>query len=253
MQIAHNTHTNWLKAYSLAWKILDLIYPPVCIRCGKLGFRCCPDCWATKATYDGNICTICGQPLTHPSLCPDCTAVPPLLEKIRSLGEYVGVLSDLILGLKYHRNIGLAEFVIPDLVRLMAASQFQFDILVPVPLSKTRQRERGYNQVTVWGKLLSATIGTPMLTSALYRHQTTISQVDLPVEKRWENVRGVFSAVEEWVIGKNILLLDDVITTGATLAECAKVLKEAGANRVSALTIARSSPKKDKNQGGMYV
>jgi len=169
------------------------------------------------------------------------------------LGEYVGVLSDLILGLKYHRNIGLAEFVIPDLVRLMAASQFQFDILVPVPLSKTRQRERGYNQVTVWGKLLSATIGTPMLTSALYRHQTTISQVDLPVEKRWENVRGVFSAVEEWVIGKNILLLDDVITTGATLAECAKVLKEAGANRVSALTIARSSPKKDKNQGGMYV
>ncbi|MGV8027144.1 MAG: double zinc ribbon domain-containing protein [Anaerolineaceae bacterium] len=253
MQIAQIKNTNWLKAYSLAWKFIDLVYPPTCIGCGKIGFRCCPECWSTRSLYDQAICPTCGKPLHQSSLCENCAAESFPLEKIRSVGEYAGVLRDFILSLKYHRNIGLAELILPDLTKTLACSHFNFEMLVPVPLNKTRQRERGYNQVAVWGKLLSNTIGIPMVSSAITRERNTVSQVTLPAEKRSENVRGAFSVQFDVVNGKNILLLDDVVTTGATLIECAKVLKNAGAKQVSALTIARSSIRKVKNKGGFHV
>lgn len=253
MQIALHKNTNWLKAYSLAWKFIDLVYPPECIGCGKIGFRCCPDCWDKRILYDQNICQTCGKPLHQASICKNCISESFPLEKIRSVGEYEGVLHDFILGLKYHRNIGLAELILPDLTRTLANSHFNFEMLIPVPLNKTRQRERGYNQVAVWGRLLSNTIGIPMDSSAIIRERNTVSQVTLPAEKRAENVSGAFSAKSDIVNGKNILLLDDVITTGATLIECAKVLKNAGVKQISALTIARSSIKKVKNKGGIHV
>jgi competence protein ComFC len=253
MQIALYKNTNWLKAYSLAWKFIDLVYPPECICCRKIGFRCCPECWNTRVLYDQNICPTCGKPLRQTSICQNCAVEFFPLEKIRSLGEYDGVLRDFILALKYQRNIGLAELILPDLTRALANAHFNFEMLIPVPLNKTRQRERGYNQVTVWGKLLSKTIGIPIISSAIIREQNTVSQVTLPAEKRSENVHGAFSAKSDFVNGKSILLLDDVITTGATLVECANVLKNAGAKQVSALTIARSSIKKVKNKGGIHV
>jgi competence protein ComFC len=161
------------------------------------------------------------------------------------LGEYDGVLRDFILALKYRRNLGLAELILPDLIQCLSHSHLEFEMLIPVPLNKTRQRERGYNQVVVWGRLLGRTIGIPLISSAVIRELNTPSQVSLPADKRWENVQNAFSAKTDLVNEKNILLLDDVITTGATLIECAKTLKKAGAKKVSALTIARSSIKKN--------
>ena len=253
MQIALHKNTNWLNAYSLAWKLIDLVYPPECIGCGKIGFRCCPDCWEARVLYNQNICSTCGKPVHSSPNRINCISESFPLEKIRSVGEYEGVPRSYILALKYHRNIGLAELILPDLCRTITNSHFIFEMLIPVPLNKTRQRERGYNQVTIWGKLLGKMIDIPMDASVILRERNTISQVKLPAEKRSENVRGAFSVKSDIVSGKNILLLDDVITTGATLIECATVLKNAGAKQVSALTIARSSIKKVITEGGIHV
>ena len=252
MQIALNKTTGWLKAYSLAWKFIDLVYPPRCICCGKIGYRCCPDCWNKRVLYGENICQKCGSPLQRKAVCSDCINSPSPIEKIRSLGEYDGVLRSSVLALKYHHDIGLAELLLPDLVQVLSKAQFDFDLIVPVPLNRIRQRERGYNQVAVWGKLLSKFLGVPMISHAIIRTKNTLSQVKLPSEKRMQNVRGAFSVQPEYIQGKRILLLDDVITTGATLLECANQLKEGGAEQIFALTIARSSMK-SKISGGIYV
>ena len=165
---------------------------------------------------------------------------------IRSLGEYDGVLRVIILALKYERDMGLAELVLPDLENLLNTSNFEFDILIPVPLSKNRYKERGYNQTSIWGKLLARIVEKNFLPKALWKKCETASQVSLPAEKRWQNVKNTFSANSKIVKDKNVLLLDDVITTGATLYECTNALLEAGSKNVSALTIARSSSKNSK-------
>ncbi len=252
MQIALNKKTGWLKAYSLAWKFIDLVYPPQCICCGKIGYRCCPDCWGKRILYNENICQKCGKPLPKKAVCSDCKTSPSPINRIRSLGEYNGVLRSLILALKYQRDIGLAEMLLPDLAQVLSCTQFVFDCIVPVPLNKIRQRERGYNQVVIWGKLLSEFLRVPMIPHALIRTKNTVSQVTLSADKRIQNVRNAFSVQPEYVRGKNVLLLDDVITTGATLTECANQLKQGGAEQIFALTIARSSMK-PKKSGGIYV
>ena len=72
MQIAPNKNASWLKAYSLAWKFVDLLYPPECIYCGKVGFRCCPECWEKRSLYGSEICQKCGRPLTQKAICDEC-------------------------------------------------------------------------------------------------------------------------------------------------------------------------------------
>ncbi len=252
MQIALNKNNGWLKAYSLAWKFIDLVYLPECVCCGKIGYRCCPDCWDKRVLYSNDICQKCGKPSPQKTICIECTSTSSPLSKIRSLGEYDGILHDFIIALKYYRNIGLAEMLLPDLRQVIENAQFNFDMIVPVPLNKIRQRQRGYNQVAVWGKLLSESLKIPLSMHVLKRERNTASQVNLSAEKRMKNVLGAFSANPDRINGKNILLLDDVITTGATLNECAAMLKEGGAEQIFALTIARSSIK-TKGEGGIYV
>lgn len=243
MQIAQNKDTKWLKAYSLAWKCVDLIYPPQCICCGKIGYRVCSTCWQQRVYFTDKICKICGKPIQHSSICEDCASKPAALEKIRSLGPYKGVLRDYILAMKFKRDLGLPELILPDLAALIEKTDFEADYLVPVPLSKKRLNQRGYNQVSVWGIPLSKMVGVPLMTSILAQSKETVSQVTLPAEQRRENVHGVFSVISDQVRGKDILILDDVITTGATIYECAEVLRKAGARKISALTIARSTIK----------
>lgn len=158
-----------------------------------------------------------------------------------------------ITAMKYERNIGLAELILPDLVPIFDQAHYQIDMVVPVPLSKKRERERGYNQVALWGRLFALQINCEFTPAALRRIHDTRSQVSLSSEQRWENVRDAFSANASLIRGKNILLLDDVITTGATLHECTKTILQEGARSVSALTIARSSIKNTKPKGGSYV
>ena len=163
------------------------------------------------------------------------------LTAVWSLGHYSGTLRDMILSLKYHRKLS----VLPYIVTFLAATENYLppqissaQLVVPVPLHTSREKERGFNQVEL--------IFRPWLTAkgltwenALRRTKATCPQFELTASERRQNLRGVFACVEPMAIsGQNILLVDDITTTGTTLGECAQALKFAGAKNVSALVLA---------------
>jgi ComF family protein len=122
----------------------------------------------------------------------------------------------------------------------MEKNPIQGDVLVPVPLHKSRIRERGYNQSTLLAKGLAKLCGLPVIHNSLVKHEKSLPQArTTSVEERMKNVSGVFSVRDEQLKGKVVILIDDVSTSGATLDACAGVLKEAGAASVWGLTLAR--------------
>lgn len=147
--------------------------------------------------------------------------------------------------LKYKRNVGLGQALAASLVGHLQGLAWPVQMLVPIPLSEQRQRERGYNQVDVVAHWLAYLLNLPYRPHALRRARHTRSQVGLNVNERKANVSGAFLAHSPDVAGKNILLMDDVCTTGATLNEAARALLEAGAQTVYAYTIARAVSHQD--------
>jgi ComF family protein len=142
--------------------------------------------------------------------------------------------------LKYRRDIGLAEALVPQLTEFALGLDWPVGVLVPVPLGAGRLRDRGYNQAGLISWPLSLALDIRHAPSALTRTRETASQVGLSREERHQNVRGAFVASPRWVSGRSILLLDDVATTGATLSSCAEALFAAGAQDVFALTVSRA-------------
>lgn len=254
MQIALTKNPDRLKAYSLAWKFLDLLYPPRCVYCGKIGYRCCPTCWNERILFNQPVCPVCGRPLEEGLQCIPCTNTPIGINSMRSLGNYEGILRAIVISLKYYRNLGLAEILLPDILQTFENWEIEKDLFLPVPLSKKRKRERGYNQVSLWGKLTARILATPYSSTALIRRHDTASQVSLSADQRWKNVRNAFKADTQQVKEKNIILLDDVTTTGATISECARALMTAGARKVAAFTLTRSSIQNHNEKiGGIHV
>lgn len=131
-----------------------------------------------------------------------------------------------------------------DLARLMFPSvanyESQFDIVIPVPLGRERLKERGYNQANLLAHPIALQVNRPFTPQALFRSRETGSQVGLNAQERKQNVKNAFQGRPSLVAGKRILLVDDVATTGATLSECSTALKQAGAEHVIALTLARA-------------
>lgn len=190
-------------------------------------------------------CAVCGRVLTEPlagAVCGACWMAIDIqpsrfflraIAEARAVGPYESTLRDIIHALKYERRRSIA----PRLSALMAEHGTEVlrdaHIVIPVPLHARRQRQRGFNQA----EDLARGLGLPMV-RALARVRVTRPQVDLPAEQRRENVRDAFQALGR-VDGHVIVLVDDVATTGATLDACARVLKNAGARDVRALTAAR--------------
>ncbi len=158
-----------------------------------------------------------------------------------NLAEYDGVIRECIHALKYQNNQGLGAYFSVMLADLVRSEGWHVDLVIPVPLSKQRIRERGYNQSAKLARPLATRLNTRYNTFGLLRTRHTNSQVGLSAADRQLNVSGAFKAVPEIVAGKNVLLVDDVTTTGSTLEACAEALKEAGAHHVYCLTLARDS------------
>lgn len=230
--------------------LLDLLFPPVCHLCkapvpeaGEL--HLCEACLGAMTPITSPLCPRCGVPhgteggIDHP--CGSCILTPPPFDAARGALLYVGPVQELIhrhkYGHKAHLRRPLALLAIRHLTSFVQS--VSPDAMVPVPLHRIRLRERGFNQAVLMGDLLARQWRLPLLRDALRRVRPTVAQVTLSGQERRANVRGAFAVVDsDRVAGKRVLLLDDVATTGSTVAECARVLKGAGANAVFVATVA---------------
>lgn len=226
--------------------LLTLLYPPRCLICKALGESgLCAACAAQIVPVAAPFCLVCGQTLSaEDGGCFDCHRRQPAFTTARSLGAYDGALRHAIHQFKYRDRPQLAV----PLGRLLAVyahahahelNDLRFDALLPVPMHRVRQRVRGYNQSERLARVLGEQLSLPLMPKGLVRVRATRPQVGLSGEVRQTNLHGAFAVREPALIaGKTLLLIDDVVTSGSSLHECASALKMAGAQAVYALTLA---------------
>jgi ComF family protein len=161
---------------------------------------------------------------------------------MRSWVVFEGPIRHALHSLKYRRNVALGDALAPFLAEFVRKLDWPVDLVVPVPLGRERMKERGYNQVGLFAIPLSRLQNWHYSPRVLRRVRETRSQVGLSAAERKENISGAFWANPTLASGKSLLLMDDVTTTGATLAACAEALQEAGARTVYALALAKALP-----------
>ena len=186
------------------------------------------------------ICLVCGTPLLHGDLCRACRRAPLEIDGIRSVGLHQGPLRHAIHGLKYRRQRDLVGPLAGLLAAYLNDHPLPADVLVPVPLHRERQRERGYNQSALLARGIAGP-ELPVVEDALVRLRPTAVQMTLGRDERRQNVAGAFGCRDGALRGRRVLLIDDVCTTGATLEACAAAARQAGAASVWALTLSRES------------
>jgi ComF family protein len=226
---------------------VDTVLPPRCIVSGQMVERqgmIAPEIWAGLVFIAEPFCATCGFPfdfeVDKDSLCASCLANPPPYTSARSALKYGDVSRDMILGFKHADKTHAVRAFIPWLKRAGAEMLKDADMLVPVPLHYFRLITRRYNQSAVIANALSHETGIQIIPDLLKRTRATPSQGHLTAKQRFRNVRRAFAINSRHdVKDKTIILVDDVYTTGATVRECAKVLKKAGAKDVHILTLAR--------------
>jgi ComF family protein len=235
--------------------LLNLIYPENCYICSAPLVRqrdcgVCANCWGKAVALEivRPWCQSCGLPFYNidddsKHICGNCVLQPPPYTGARSFGYYTAELRRLIQGLKFHKKQNLAW----PLSSLLTTAFYEswsrkgFDLVLPVPLHPKRRREREYNQAELLARLLARQLAIPFSKSALRRIRSTSSQIGLTIAQRRENVRDAFRCKDPGQIAhRRVLLIDDVMTTGATAASAVQALLNGGALRVSVLTIARA-------------
>jgi ComF family protein len=228
--------------------LLAVLLAPPCVVCGDTLDRptlgpVCPACWDSILPLTPPLCDLCGDPLptwrvvsVPLARCPRCRRVRRPLDRSRAIGLYEGALRSIVHALKYEGRRSLAK-PLGAMMRTRGADVLSdADLAVPVPLHPSRRRERGFNQA----EDLARHVGLPVV-AALRRVRRTRPQAVLPAGRRHSNVKDAFATSKDFplVLGRVVVLIDDVSTTGATLDACALVLKESGAREVRALTAAR--------------
>lgn len=227
--------------YKSLWQGLDWVFPPYCAGCETKGVRWCAQCRAACRRVGAVVCGLCGRPMARAGLCAGCQARRPAYGAARSWGLHEGALRQAVHRLKYRRDLGLGEALAVELKALLQEQAWEVDLVLPLPLAAKRQKERGYNQSVLLALPLALSVGVPYSRRTLLRTRETLSQVGLSQRERWENVAGAFEARPEKVRGRTVLLVDDVMTTGATLNAAAEALCRAGAAQVYAITLSRAS------------
>lgn len=159
---------------------------------------------------------------------------------IHSCFAYTGSVKNAVQRLKYKKDIGLGDAMAKPMIQNFKEMKWDVELIIPVPIGKIRQRDRGYNQAGYLARPIAISQGLKYLPYAVERVKETQSQVKLSVESRRENVKDAFEAYPLLVKGKSICLIDDVTTTGATMEACMKALYDAGAQKVYGLTFAKA-------------
>lgn len=217
---------------------LDLLFPPRCIGCGRLGERLCAACLASVERIRPPVCPRCGRPTRVAKLCSVCRMYPLAVDGIRSVAYFEGPLREAVHAFKYQGARTLVQPLAGLMVAYQQVHRLPAEVLVPVPLHPQRETERGYNQATLLARAMGEALALPVVTNVLTRVRATPPQVGLNAAERRANVRAAFTATAA-AAGRQVLLIDDVCTTGATLDACAVALKARGATSVWGLTVAR--------------
>ena len=214
-------------------RALDLIFPPVCVGCRRVGRWICQRCWQDAPWTIGQICGHCGR-RSVTSLCPSCAGSHAALDSLLAVARFEGVGREAVHALKFHDRHAISGMM----GRLMAraAEGVEADVVVPVPLHRRRLRERGYDQGAMLAQSAARALERPYLPT-LERMRPTRQQAALDAAARQANVAGAFRAKQP-LEGSAVLLVDDVSTTGATLNAAAEALKDAGAGQITGLVFA---------------
>lgn len=228
---------------------LNSVYPPRCMSCNANVSSChqfCEKCWSKIEFISEPYCHKCGLP--HPvhylsnKDCESCNKLKPRFNQCKSVFRYSAVTNKLIKKFKFHDTTiygqSFAQLIFKSARSLVEASDF----LIAVPMYKKDLKVRKYNHAFLIARALSKLASKKLLPDTLIKHRQSLSQSGLTRSERLKNLEKAFSIAKnhDLIKGKNILLIDDVMTTGTTLNECSKVLKRAGAKRVIVLTVARS-------------
>lgn len=224
----------------------DLILPPRCPSCREVTAapeRFCPDCWRSLAFVTAPMCACCGLPFEldagPEALCGECAAAPRRFTSARAALRYEGAVRPLLMGFKHGDRTHLARLAAAMMQRLLATLPGNAR-LVPVPLDPARLRKRGYNQAALLAKALSRRTGLALDIDALARVKPTPSTQGMNRQARLRAAQGAFEARRPLPGGTATVLVDDVMTTGATAEACARALNRAGASRVDVIVLARA-------------
>lgn len=224
--------------------VLDFIFPKICVGCGMLGTYLCPECHRTISFYQAALCPGCMKAIYPLGVHKSCQA-KTTLDGLYTIAKHEGVMHDLISSVKYKGTFDMTKLLgtlmawhleksdlVPSSIRQSPV------ILVPVPMHWKKENERGFNQSKLLAQELSKKIHLPSATRILKKTKQTKPQVNLKRNERLKNQTQVFFCPYVLTDHPTVILVDDVVTTGATLSACAKVLKTAGARKVYAIALA---------------
>ena len=250
----------WTASMKILRQITDIIYPPRCRVCtgflweaplkgGTNPLSICPACLAGFHPLSSSLCSRCGAPFPSPMLedhpCEDCLRTPPAYDAAGAPYLYEGSLLEAVHHLKYHGKTSLAGSLGPLLARFtqdwLGETPLDF-LVIPVPLHPAKLRERGYNQSLLLARYVAQALKAEVDFLSLRRNRNTTPQTGLGKKQREQNVKNAFDLERgNGLKGRNILLVDDVSTTGNTLNACSKTLRKGGADGIYCVTLARAA------------
>lgn len=236
--------------------VIDAVLPPRCPGCGLIvdgDDRFCAACFSALQFLGPPQCACCGVPLPHDgdaaALCGACLAEPPPFQTARAPLAYGGAARQVVLALKHGRRLHLARLMARTMLR--SAGTLPNDaVIVPVPSHRWRLWQRGFNQAAEIARQMARQADRPLLVDALIRVKPTASTRGLTRKQRAKNVVGAFQVARKAAVqGRAVVLVDDVMTSGATVSACARQLQRAGARHVAVLTYTRALPDRIQQSG----
>jgi len=255
VSVPGRTRRGWGWLAEISDALVSMVFPSGCRICERLlttGSRVplCEECLSSFERVPSIICQVCGRPLPglarkegEPLLCPACQGRTYAFDRARSFALYKDAVVRAILLLKFEQIEPLGAWFAGQLAEMVNvdSDRLSVDVVVPVPPHREREKERGYNQAALLSKPLAKRLRLPHRAVLLMRTRARPDKQVLSLEERWESVRGAFATRPgSQVDNLRVLLVDDVLTTGATLDACARALREAGAKSVIGLTVARA-------------
>lgn len=220
--------------------LLDIVLPQDCLLCGAASGSAllCPACHDELPRMPAETCPRCAQPTPQGEVCGRCQRHPPHFDRLSSVFPYAFPIDRMLQQLKYGHQLALAAWFGEMLAGAPVAGE-EIDLIVPMPLHPQRLHERGFNQAIEIARALAHRLDRPLDTAICVRTRDTSPQEGLSLLARRRNLRNAFACTGD-LSGKRILLIDDVVTTGASVNECARTLRLHGAVQVNILAVART-------------